>query len=152
MKVDLDIQDQSKGRILAIDYGTRRIGLAITDLNQIIAEPISAIQVNSITEILTKVKETISTLNPVTIVIGIPKRTDGKTGTMELLVQDFITSLSAEITIPIVTWNEWFSTKEATNSLRIMGIKSKKHHGHVDSQAASLILQSYLQYLANSNV
>jgi putative holliday junction resolvase len=144
MKVDLDIPEPNSGRIIAFDYGTRRIGVALSDPNRIIAQPHTIIEYNTPDDALMKCLQLIGEFHPLRIIIGIPKRTDGKTGTMETLAREFIALLKTKTQCEIIGYPEWFSSKEASLALSSIGISAKQQQRRIDANAASLILQAYL--------
>jgi putative Holliday junction resolvase len=136
------------GRILAIDFGTKRIGLAVTDTNQIIATALETIASASIFEYLKSYvgKESVSK-----IIVGEPKHLDGSlSGPVEAL-SNFKKALQRLFpNIPIESIDERFTSKIAMNTLIQAGAKKKdrQNKGNVDKISAVIILQDYLLQLS----
>lgn len=132
-------------RIIAIDYGTKRVGLAVTDELKIIATALDTIHSKDVIEYLKKY----CTENTVeTFVLGLPKQMNGKASESERYIQAFQNSLRKNFpTIPIVRYDERFTSKIASQSLIDSGLKKKdrKNKGLLDSVSAVLILQDYLK-------
>jgi len=130
-------------RILGIDYGTKRIGIAMSDPLGIFAIPLETVKRKNIRKVL----QALLTQYDVTcIVVGNPLRTDGKRGKREEEVEEFVEQIREEITVTIELWDERFSTIEAEHVMRDKGEKPSRNKEKVDKIAASLILQSYLDY------
>lgn len=132
-------------RIIAIDYGTKRVGLAVTDELKIIATALDTIHSKDVIEYLKKY----SAENSVeTFVLGLPKQMDGTASQSERFIQGFQNSLRKNFpTIPIVRYDERFTSKMASQSLIDSGAskKDRKNKGLLDSISAVLILQDYLK-------
>lgn len=132
-------------RIIAIDYGTKRVGLAVTDDLKIIATALETIHSKDVIEYLKKY----CTENVVeTFVLGLPKQMDGTASQSERHIQGFQNSLRKNFpTIPILRYDERFTSKMASQSLIDSGVKKKdrKNKGLLDSISAVLILQDYLK-------
>lgn len=131
-------------RIIAIDYGARRCGLATTDPLQIIATALGTFEPGKLLEFLKDyfLKEEIAE-----IVVGLPVQRDGNASDIEMEIQSFIEKLKIQHpTIPIKRMNEAFTSKLAKQSLIDSGVKKKdrRKKGLLDSVSATLILQDYL--------
>jgi putative holliday junction resolvase len=142
-----------KSRILGIDYGLARIGLAVSDETKTIAMPFKIITAEKRAEITAEkvVKELDSyqitaktTIEE--IVIGLPLLLSGKKGMLADEVHHFITLLSQFTKIPIVTWDERLTTVQAERSMREGNMTRKKRSKIVDTVAAVILLQNYLDY------
>lgn len=133
-----------KGRILAIDYGTKRVGLAVTDSLQIIATHLKTIHSE---ELIPFLKEYVLKENVVELVIGQPKHLDGSlSGPLESL-QNFKKALNRTFpSIPLHEVDERFTSKMASASMLESGLKKskRKNKEEVDLISAVIILQSYL--------
>ncbi|HYG17001.1 MAG TPA: Holliday junction resolvase RuvX [Bacteroidia bacterium] len=131
-------------RILAIDYGTKRVGLAVTDELQIIATALETIHAKDVIEYL----KNYCTQNAVeTFVVGKPRQMDGSASESEKQIQAFINALKKNIPqIPVVRYDERFTSKIAQQSLIDSGVKKKQRRekGALDTVSAVLILQDYL--------
>ncbi len=132
-------------RIIAIDYGTKRVGLAVTDELKIIATALDTVHSKDVIEYLKKYCNE----NAVeTFVLGLPKQMDGSASQSERHMQGFQNSLRKNFpTISIVRYDERFTSKIASQSLIDSGVKKKdrKNKGLLDSVSAVLILQDYLK-------
>ncbi len=131
-------------RILAIDYGSKRSGIAVTDPMCIIASGLTTVLT---TELLTFLKKYISEENVEKIVIGQPKRMSNEESDIELDIQKFITNLKIELpNIVIEREDERFTSKIAFQSMIDSGMKKKQRQNKelIDEISATLILQSYM--------
>ena len=81
------------------------------------------------------------------IVVGLPKNTDGSLGKSAMKVMEFIEELKKHISVPLVTWDERFSTAAAERALISADVSRQKRKGVIDSVAAAIILDGYLEYL-----
>ena len=135
-------------RILAIDYGEKRIGLAVSDEMEITARGISVIERKSKKADMEAIAAAISECGAGAVVVGYPLRLDGTAGIQCEKVDRFIASLKAAIPVPVIAWDETLSTKEAEELMREAGVKRKKKRGMVDRIAAAFILQDYLNHKA----
>jgi putative holliday junction resolvase len=135
-------------RILGIDYGEKRIGLAISDELEITARGISVIERKSKKTDLGAIAATVLEYNVGAIVVGYPLKLDGSTGIQCEKVDRFIVSLKEVIPVPVIPWDETLSTKEAEELMREAGVARRKKRGIVDRIAAAFILQDYLNQKA----
>ena len=133
------------GRVLGIDHGDVRIGIAMSDETAFLASPLTTIQNGkpAIGEIVALVVEH----KVETIVVGLPRNMNGSYGPATEKVRTFIKKLSAQTDVPIIEWDERLSTVSAHNDLRAAGLDHRKHKEVVDKVAARIILQSYLDGL-----
>ncbi len=132
-------------RILAIDYGTKRVGLAVTDPLKIIASTLDTVHAKDVIEYL---KKYTSTEAVETFVVGLPKRLDGSDSESAVHVESFVNLLRKNFPdTPIVRVDERFTSTIATRSLLEMGLKKKDRakKENVDQVSAVLILQTYMQ-------
>lgn len=131
-------------RILAIDYGQKRTGIAVTDPLQIIANALETIPTNTLQDFLTKYTTT-ETVDK--FVIGLPKNLNGTDTHATALVQKCIKQLQILFpSIPIVAVDERFTSKIATQTLLLSGASKKvrQQKGEIDKMSACIILQDYL--------
>jgi len=129
-------------RILAIDYGARSIGLAITDELQLIARPL--ITISSKKEGVERIRSICNEYDVETIVVGLPLRLDGTHGDAADRVTGFISELRGVIGVPIVTQDERLTTRAAEEMLRAQGVPWQKRREKIDAYAAAIILEDYL--------
>jgi putative Holliday junction resolvase len=135
---------QNPKRILAIDYGSRRLGVAISDPMNIIAQGLPTL--NNDHQVYEHL-QLIIRAHPVScIVVGMPYNLRGESGMKAKEVEEFIERLRTEVEVPVTTWDERFTSKLAQNAMREMGTKKAKRErkGAVDQIASVLLLQSYL--------
>ena len=139
------------GRILGIDFGLKRIGLALSDPLKIIASPIKTVQfstsldftVEIILKELTQVEK---------IVLGLPLLLSGKDSETTKLVRKFAAILKEKTKLPIVLWDERLTSSQVNKFLKSQGKMNRKNRSqHVDKMCATLILQNYLDGPANGN-
>ena len=131
-----------QGRILAIDYGEKRIGIAISDPLGITAQSLPTLANNSLK--FEEIKKLAETKMVCEIVIGLPRRLNGTIGPAAENVQRFGDELAKHVAIPIVYWDEWFTTSEAEKLLISADKSRQKRKQVIDMVAAQLILQGYL--------
>ena len=122
--------------ILSIDYGDKRIGLAIGDSERKIPNPLQVIQNNSIPHIIDEIKK---------IVIGIPLNEDSSIGNQSYKVKDFSLIIKKELNIDVVGVDERFSSVDAEKMLLEQDLSRKKRKKVIDALAASIILQRYFE-------
>lgn len=133
------------GRLLGIDYGTKRVGIAETDDLKIIASPLTTIHA---TEVINFINEYQSKYNLEGIVVGEPKSLNQKDTHSTQLVANFVKNLKKKFpNIPIYNEDERFTSKMAAQSMISAGVKKSKRQekGNLDKVSASIILQSFLQ-------
>jgi putative Holliday junction resolvase len=132
------------GRILAIDYGTKRTGLAVTDEMQIIASGLTTVNTN---DLLLFLKEYITNENVEKFVVGEPKQMNNTASESEIYIQKFLKQLAKSIpNIPVERVDERFTSKMAFQTMIDSGLKKKQRQNKalVDEISATLILQSYM--------
>ena len=135
---------QSLARILAIDYGLKRTGIAVTDELQIIASGLTTVNTN---ELLPFLKEYTSKENVELFIMGKPKQMDNTDSESEALIIPFLKKLEKQIpNIPVKRVDERFTSKMAFQTMIDGGLKKKQRRNKalVDEISATIILQSYL--------
>ena len=135
------------GCIVGIDFGMRRVGISISDLNKKIALPLAVIERKNKTMILDEISKLIKDMDVERFVVGLPLRTDGKKSQMQKFVTSFISELEKFFNIDVVGWDERYTSVIAKNTLTSGNVKQKKQRKIIDKISAQLILQSYLDYL-----
>ncbi len=140
----------TSGRILGIDYGTKRIGVAVSDPTQLIARGVGTLPNDR--HILEQLDRIIAQEEVVAIVVGMPYSADGGKGQKAREVEAFIERVNSHTGLDVATWDESFSSVEAQQTLRDMGMKKKKRQekAQVDTMAARLMLQEYLDHRRQS--
>ena len=148
----LDIEEfkkklDKKSRLMGIDPGRKRVGIAISDENKIIATPYTTLIKNKYSEFLKEIIMIFNENQIKGIVVGNPINMDGSIGPKSQSSRSFIKNLSKDLDIPILLWDERLSTVSAERSLLEADISRKKRQQVIDKIAASIILQNFLDYL-----
>ena len=136
--------------ILGLDIGDARTGVAISDELGIAAHPLCTIQRKSRKALLAELQELIAVHKVERIVIGLPLQLDGETGVQARKVKRFAEKLEQRVNLPIIFWDESFTTFEATQILQGTKKRRKKRKQVIDQVAAVLILEGYLEELRNA--
>ena len=136
-------------RVLAIDVGGRRIGLAISDPSRTLARPLSTLTVSNAAEGVTRVADEIARLERdddglESIVVGLPVRLDGSASDETARVAAFVDALRARTALPIVTADERLTSREAESRLSVLEHDWRERKKKLDAAAAAIILQEYL--------
>ncbi len=134
-------------RILALDHGTKRIGVAVSDEQKMIAQPLEHIPAESSTDFLARLMELIHDKEVELILVGMPRNMDGSYGPAAQKVQDFVVVLKGALAVPIKLWDERLTSAQANRVLIQGGVRREKRKGKVDKMAAAILLQSYLDSL-----
>ncbi|HDD65037.1 MAG TPA: Holliday junction resolvase RuvX [Firmicutes bacterium] len=129
-------------RILCIDVGEKRIGVAISDEEKIIARGLGTIERGK--EEIKKIKEIIEKYNVEKIVFGLPLRLDGSISSQTEKTIAFISKLKEEISLPFIPWDERLSSRQAETILLEADLSRKKRKKLIDKLSAQIILQNYL--------
>ncbi len=132
-------------RILAVDHGEKRIGLAVSDPTATIASPLTVIKHVSRTMDSAQVANLAEEIDVSLIVVGQSFDEEGLPNLAGRRAAKFAEALREQTKIPIVLWDESLSTQDARASRIELGVSRKKRAGHQDSLAAVVILQSYLE-------
>jgi len=153
------IQRPQKGRIVGIDFGLARLGIALSDESKMLASPMATIKAEKKADKTAEkvLKELIAHQNAhgyliETIVVGLPLMMSGKSGFLADEVKHFVELLKQLTSIPIATWDERLTTVQAERSLREGNLTRKKRAQFVDGVAAVIILQNFLDYISNTKI
>lgn len=141
-------------RILALDVGRRRVGVAISDPSAMLARPLMTIDVAGV-DAVERVAAEVDRLAAeedglATVVIGLPRRLDGGASAETASVEKFIARLAARVRVPIATEDERLSSREAESRLALHERDWRKRKAVLDAAAAAVILQDYLDRYADS--
>lgn len=136
-------------RVLAIDYGTKSIGLAICDELQLTVRPLTTIRPPNMGQAPERIGQLAIDYEVETIVIGLPLNMDGTRGEAVEKVEKFVVLLQPHISVSIELVDERLTSIEADQILREMGVSLKERKAKSDEYAAVLILQDYLDGLAS---
>jgi putative Holliday junction resolvase len=131
-------------RILALDHGTKRIGVALSDETKTIAQPLEYILTEPADKFLERLKAILAEKEVELILIGLPRNMDGTYGPATEKVKAFISVLKETITVPIKTWDERLTSTMANRVLIQGGVRRDQRKEKVDKMAAAILLQSYL--------
>ena len=131
-------------KIMSVDYGDMRTGIAFCDVREILASPYCVIKESYLPKLIDKLTEVINTEKPEKIVIGLPRNMDGSYGYRCDECKALGDELSNKTDIPIVYQDERLTTVMAHNALSENNVKGKKRKETVDAVSAVMILQSYL--------
>lgn len=132
-------------RILGLDVGDKRIGIAVSDPMRITAQPVGTLVRTQTGEDFEKVIETAREYEVGLIVVGLPTRLNGSASPQTEKVERFREELEKRTEIPVKSWDERFTTTSAEASLIEAGMRRKTRRGVVDSVAAQIMLQHYLE-------
>ncbi len=131
-------------RLLAIDYGKRRIGLAVSDGLGITAQPVGLLEVRSDDEALTKIGPVLEEREITEIVIGLPQNMDGTIGPIAEIVLAFAERLRERFSLPVHEFDERLTSALAHRILKEKGVKASRRKGKLDVISAQIILQGFL--------
>jgi putative Holliday junction resolvase len=133
-------------RLMAIDYGERSVGVAISDELQLPVRPLATIRREKLryAGLIDRIRALVAENGVATLVVGLPLNMDGTRGAAVERVENFISDLRRSVSIPIVTVDERLTSHEADQILREMGVSLRERRARSDEYAASLILQDYI--------
>ena len=131
-------------RVLGLDFGERRIGLALSDPLGIIAKPLTIIDRKKTADHISRISEIVSERKITSIVVGLPLTLKGDYSKQTEIVLAFIDQLKSDLQIPIMTIDERLSSVAAKKALQEQAVKTGHNKGRVDETAAAIFLQEYL--------
>ena len=131
-------------RILALDHGSKRIGVAVSDETKTIAQPLEYILTEPFADFLARLKKILAEKEIDLILLGLPRNMDGSYGPAAQKVETFAAALKSAITIPIKFSDERLTSSQANKILIQGGVRRDKRKEKVDKMAAAILLQSYL--------
>lgn len=141
-------------RILGLDFGSKTVGVAISDPLLVTAQGVEIIRresENKLRKTYARIEEIIKQYGDVeSIVLGYPKNMNDSIGDRALKTEEFKEALERRTGLPVVLWDERLTTVAADKTMMELGIRRENRKEYVDEIAAMLILQGYLDYLANS--
>ena len=136
-----------KSRLLGIDPGKNRVGIAISDENKVVSTPLKTILKKNNSNFLNEIKEIILENNVKGIIVGHPINMDGSTGPSAQSAKDFAVYISNNVSIPVSMWDERLSSQGAFNLSSNLDINVSKKVDKLDENAASFILQGAIDYI-----
>lgn len=133
------------GRILALDYGTKRIGVALSDELGWTAQPLETFERRTLDRDVVHIAALVESHSVERVVLGLPLQLDGREGPAVRAMREFTDKLEASLSVPVVLWDERMTTKAAEELLIAADVSRKKRKGIVDRIAAAILLRSYLE-------
>jgi len=134
-------------RILALDPGSKRIGIAISDELMLIAQPLEYVPATPFDGVVTRLQTIVKEKGVELLLVGMPINMNGTEGQAAARVREFIDALANEIRLPIKTWDERLTSAQANRLLIEGNIRRRDRKQKVDKMAAAILLQSYLDSL-----
>jgi putative Holliday junction resolvase len=131
-------------RILALDHGSKRIGVAVSDETKTIASPLEFIPAGPFADFLARLKKILVEKEIDLVLLGLPRNMDGSYGPAAQKVEIFAGVLKTAITVPIKMWDERLTSSQANKILIQGGVRRDQRKEKVDQMAAAILLQSYL--------
>ena len=152
--LDIDVfieKTKKKSRLIGIDPGGKRIGIALSDENKIVATPYTTIIKENYSDLVDQIKKIVKEYDIDGIVIGNPINMDGTEGPSSQSAKDLAKNLSKDITENIILWDERLSSQGAFNLSNDLAINSSKKVKKLDENSAQFILQGVLDYYHKKN-
>ena len=152
--LDIDIfiaKIKRKSRLMGIDPGEKRIGIAISDENKIVATPYTTLVKDNYAELVTQIRKIVDENQIDGIVIGNPINMDGTEGPSSQSAKDLAKNLSKDVTENITLWDERLSSQGAFNLIKELATNSSKKAQKLDKNAAQFILQGMLDFYHKKN-
>ena len=152
--LDIDVfieKTKKKSRLIGIDPGSKRIGIALSDENKIVATPYTTIIKENYRDLVDQIKKIVKEYDIDGIVIGNPINMDGTEGPSSQSAKDLAKNLSKDITENITLWDERLSSQGAFNLSNDLAINSSKKVNKLDENSAQFILQGVLDYYHKKN-
>jgi putative pre-16S rRNA nuclease len=134
-------------RLLGIDLGRARVGLAISDELGLLAHPLETLRTGSAKELAQRIADLVRKKQVERVVVGLPRNMDGTMGDAANEALAFAEKLRGHVPCPVVTWDERLTTVAADRALREAGRSTRTTRGVADQVAAQMILQGYLDHL-----
>ena len=131
-------------RILALDHGAKRVGVAVSDETKTIAQPLEYIPAEPFADFLARLKTLLLEKEIDFVLVGLPRNMDGSYGPAAQKVEAFVAVLRSAITIPIKMWDERLTSAQANRILIQANVRRGQRKEKVDKMAAAILLQSYL--------
>ena len=136
-------------KIMAVDLGDARTGLAACDRTEFLASPLGVIHEGNPKQRLLKVAAAVKEFDIEQVVVGYPKNMNNTVGDRAHKSEEFVHQLSQLVSVPVVLWDERVTTVEAHHYLNTTNTRGKKRKEVVDAVAATILLESYLSYRKN---
>jgi putative Holliday junction resolvase len=132
------------GRIMALDVGGRRIGVALSDSTRILASPLTTLRAQPRERVLAEIAALVRSYEVTDVVVGLPLTLSGEIGPQAQLVQKFAEALQQTLDVPVHQFDERLTTVAAERMMLDLGLKPDQRKARIDEVAASIILQDFL--------
>jgi putative Holliday junction resolvase len=155
MSSDVSVQERDRApgnRVLALDLGEKRIGLAVSDEGRLLARSLTVLKRKSRDKDFERIGRIAGEQGVALVVVGLPVLNSGQEGDQAAWVRDYSADLERSLALPVVLWDEGYTTVQAEASLRERGIHGQRRRQRVDAAAAAFILQSFLDARAAGDV
>lgn len=133
------------GRVMALDIGGRRIGVALSDTTRVLATPLTTIYAEPQERACARIAALVAEHMVVELVVGLPLTLSGEIGPQAQLVQAFVEELRKAVGVPITLFDERLTTVAAERMMTDLGLKPQQRKARIDEIAASIILQDFLE-------
>ncbi len=140
------VRQPAAGRILGVDFGERRVGLALSDPAGLIAQGLETRETKNAAETLESIAAIAEADEVLEIVLGLPVNMDGSSGEMAGKVEAFAGQLRERVSCEVRTWDERLTSISARRAMNEMGMETRGNKGSLDRIAATLLLQNYLDF------
>ena len=140
------------GLILGLDYGRRRIGVAVSDALGLTAQPVGTWSNLEWENMVEKIRTWIQDKGVESVIVGLPLNLHGEKGHLAREVERFVNKLKQHISIPVILWDERYTSVQAERILRYMNEKPSQKKERIDLIASVLLLQNYLDYQKGASV
>ena len=141
----------SAGRIVALDLGTKRIGIAVSDEIQFTVRPLKTIERTGWKKLLLQIKELLADFDAVGLIIGLPYNFDGSESDMSREARKLARNFALSLEIPVILQDERVTSYEAKGFLWKQGVSGKEFRQRVDNEAAAIILRDFIE-LRNQSI
>ena len=133
-----------RGRVMALDVGGRRIGVALSDTRRVLASPLTTLRAEPRERALAEVAKLVREYEVCELVVGLPLTLGGEVGPQARLIQQFAEQLQAQLAVPVRMFDERLTTVAAERMMVDLGMKPEQRKARIDEVAASIILQDFL--------
>ena len=139
------------GRVMALDVGGRRIGVALSDTRRVIASPLTTLRAEPRARALAELAKLVRDYEVTDVVVGLPLTLSGEVGPQAKLVQAFADELASAIAAPVHQFDERLTSVAAERMMLDLGLRPEQRKARIDEVAASIILQDYLDSIRERN-
>lgn len=136
-------------RVMGLDVGERRIGVALSDAHATLATPLMTVRAVPREQALAQLRRLVNEHNVVELVVGLPLTLRGEVGPQATIVQAFAAELADALNLPVALFDERLTSAAAEQMLRDLGVKPAKRKEQIDQVAAAIILQDFLDHRRN---